>query len=190
MRKLFLAFPILLLASCQSERVAFRFQSVAPTAGYTPRAAAAPAGLVPLPGSALAAPAPAETAAPLAVARQPRRPRLAARSRQAQATLTAPLALATPAPTTRPLQRLLLKRLVRQRATAGPARTAENGLGGIALFFIAVVLGLLAGLGALVSLIPGVSFLGGVGLAAAGLLVLFLLYSLLSGGKKQQKPAK
>jgi hypothetical protein len=52
------------------------------------------------------------------------------------------------------------------------------------------VLGLLAGLGALVSLIPGIGFFGGVGLAAAGLLVLFLLYSLLSGGKKKAKPAK
>jgi len=80
--------------------------------------------------------------------------------------------------------------LLRQHATAGPAHTAESGLGGIGLFVIAVVLGLLAGLGALVSLIPGISFFGGVGLAAAGLLVLFLLYSLLSGGKKKVKPAK
>ncbi|NML67570.1 hypothetical protein HHL22_20405 [Hymenobacter sp. RP-2-7] len=86
--------------------------------------------------------------------------------------------------------RWVLRPLLRQRATAGPAHTTENGLGGIALFFLAVVLGLLAGLGALVSVIFGTGFFTGVGFAAAGLLVLFLLYSLLSGGKKKSKPAK
>ena len=90
----------------------------------------------------------------------------------------------------RAVARLLPKHLLRQHATSGPAHTAESGLGGIGFFVIAVVLGLLAGLGALVSLIPGISFFGGVGLAAAGLVVLFLLYSLLSGGKKKAKPAK
>jgi len=83
-----------------------------------------------------------------------------------------------------------LRHLGRQRATAGPARTAESGLGGIGLFFIAVLLGVLAGLGALVSVIFGTGFFAGVGFAAAGLVVLFLLYSLLSGGKKKRKPAK
>ncbi len=76
-----------------------------------------------------------------------------------------------------------LPRLLRQRATHG---AAENGLGRVALFFIGVALGVVAGLAALFALIPGVSFWGGVGLAAAALVVLFLLYSLVSGGKKKK----
>ena len=80
--------------------------------------------------------------------------------------------------------------LGRPHATAGPARTAESGLGGIGLFFIAVLLGVLAGLGALVSVIFGTGFFAGVGFAAAGLVVLLLLYLLLSGGKKKSKPVK
>jgi small-conductance mechanosensitive channel len=82
-----------------------------------------------------------------------------------------------------PVAKQLARRFQRQRPTEG---TAENGLGRVALFFIGVVLAVLAGLAALVSLIPGVSFWGGLGLVAAGLVVLFLLYSLFSGGKKKK----
>jgi hypothetical protein len=92
----------------------------------------------------------------------------------------APLAVAKLAT---PLAKQLAHKLQRQRPTEG---AAENGLGRVALFFIGVVLAVLAGLAALVSLIPGVSFWGGLGLAAAGLVVIFLLYSLFSGGKKKK----
>jgi O-antigen/teichoic acid export membrane protein len=73
--------------------------------------------------------------------------------------------------------------LGRRHATEG---AAENGLGRVALFFIGVTLALLAGLAALFALIPGVSFWGGLGLAVGALVVLFLLYSLVSGGKKKK----
>jgi hypothetical protein len=59
-------------------------------------------------------------------------------------------------------------------------------LGGIGLFVIGVVLALLAGLGALVNVIFSVGVFTGVGYAAAGLVVLFLLYSLFKGGKKKK----
>jgi len=93
-----------------------------------------------------------------------------------------PTALATLAVPTR-ASRQLSQRLGRRHTTEG---AAENGLGGIGLFAIGVVLALLAGLGALFALIPGVSFFGGVGLAVGALVVLFLLYSLVSGGKKKK----
>lgn len=193
MKKFFLALPFL-LAGCQSERVAFQFQPGPPAVGAAPvRQSRHPQALAAQPEAATpqAAPSSAETAAQPSAPRAARPPRLrfAAGSR-----LLPPLA-----PTTRPttpaladappLSRPALRQLVRQRATAGPARTTESGLGGIALFFIAVVLGLLAGLGALVSLIFGTGFFTGVGFAAAGLLVLFLLYLLLSGGKHKKPVA-
>ena len=82
-----------------------------------------------------------------------------------------------------PLAKQLAHRLQRPRPTEG---AAENGLGRVALFFIGVTLALLAGLAALFALIPGVSFWGGLGLAVGALVVLFLLYSLVSGGKKKK----
>ena len=194
MKKLLLALPFL-LAACQSERVAFRFQPVTPAASAAPRVEATSTAATPasLPRAVVAAETP--VIAPTTTERQATTKRKRLPAAQIATPAELPLsALATtadaPATTPRTVARLLPKRLLRQHATAGPAHTAESGLGGIALFFIAVVLGLLAGLGALVSLIPGISFFGGVGLAAAGLLVLFLLYSLLSGGKKKRKPAK
>ncbi|GAA4501497.1 hypothetical protein GCM10023172_23450 [Hymenobacter ginsengisoli] len=91
--------------------------------------------------------------------------------------------LATAAPTQASKQ--LAQRLphVRRHPSEG---AAESGLGGIGLFVIGVVLAILAGLAALFALIPGVSFWGGLGLAAGALVVLFLLYSLVSGGKKKK----
>lgn len=195
MKKLFFAFATL-LAGCQSERVAFQFQPVAPTAAYAPRTAAPqPASQVQLVSPPAAAKPVATTQAASAdapVTGQPlRRPLLPGLHRAARPASVAegPAAYA-PAAAPRPLRQLVLRRVLRRPATHGQARTAESGLGGIALFFLAIALGLLAGLGALVSLIPGISFLGGVGLAAAGLLVIFLLYSLLSGGKKKKPAAK
>jgi uncharacterized membrane protein YdfJ with MMPL/SSD domain len=83
----------------------------------------------------------------------------------------------------KPMTKQLAHRLRQRRSTEG---AAESGLGGIGLFVIGVVLALLAGLGALVNVIFSVGFFTGVGYAAAGLVVLFLLYSLFSGGKKKK----
>lgn len=215
MKKLFFALPFL-LAGCQTERVAYRFQPVPPSRGVA-LAAASDAGRADT-GSAAGGSSPAEHAttsqsvycpaathaAGTPAALRPGRPvagqKPAARPPRATApqalpaaapeALAAPVALAPAAPKAL-AGKLLLHRLTRQRATAGPAHATENGLGGIALFFIGVVLALLAGLGALVSLIFGTGFFTGVGFAAAGLVVLFLLYKLLSGGgKKKAKLAK
>jgi uncharacterized membrane protein YdfJ with MMPL/SSD domain len=83
----------------------------------------------------------------------------------------------------RPVAKRLAQRLQQRRSTEG---AAESGLGSIGLFVIGVVLAILAGLGALVNVVFGVGFFTGVGYAAAGLVVLFLLYSLFSGGKKKK----
>jgi hypothetical protein len=82
-----------------------------------------------------------------------------------------------------PVAKQLAHKLQRQRPTEG---AAENGLGRVALFFIGVVLAVLAGLAALVNLIFGVGFFTALGYTAAGLVVLFLLYSLFSKGKKKK----
>jgi hypothetical protein len=91
------------------------------------------------------------------------------------------LATAVPDPAS---QQLAPRRphLGRRPTTEG---AAENGLGRVALFFIGVALAVVAGLAALLALIPGVSFWGGLGLAVGALVVLFLLYSLVSGSKKK-----
>jgi len=88
---------------------------------------------------------------------------------------------ARPAPAA-PSRRLTRALLRRPPATEG---AAEAGLGRTVLFIVGVVLGVLAGLAALLSLLPGVSFWGGLGLAVGWLLGLGLLYKLLSGGKKK-----
>lgn len=181
--------------------MAFQFQPMAPTAAPAPRAARLaiaanePLGPAEAAKAANLTPTTAALAGPIAPspgpARLPKRP-VAALVALAPLPL-APETLPMPAPIATPSRlawasRMVRRPLLRQRATAGPARTTESGLGGIGLFFIAVVLGLLAGLGALVSVIFGTGFFTGVGFAAAGLVVLFLLYSLLSGGKKKSKP--
>ena len=175
-KTLFLA-PALLLAGCRGEQVAFQFQpapatSVAlapPVAAASTAAAISPAPVAPV------------ASAPVAALSAPTRP---LRPRRLAAALKAlpPTALATIATPTR-ASRQLSQHLGRRHTTEG---AAESGLGGIGLFAIGVVLALLAGLGALFALIPGVSFFGGVGLAVGALVVLFLLYSLVSGGKKKK----
>jgi len=169
--------PALLLAGCRSEQVAFQFQPApassytvgVPLAGSQPTAAgAASAGL---------APAPAATQGPQAE-RPLRRHRLAAALHALPPATFA--ALAAP---TRAAQRLP-QHLGRRHTTEG---AAESGLGRVALFFIGVVLAVLAGLAALVNLIFSVGFFTALGYTAAGLVVLALLYMLLSGGKKKKK---
>lgn len=181
MRKLLCVVPALLLASCHSQQVAFQFQ---PAPATSVLVAATPAGVSP--EITVVA---ATSTSPVAIGPAPApQPAQRLRSRRLVATLQelppntlATLATAAPAPAGQPLAQRLPR--LRRHATEG---TAENGLGRVALFFIAVALGVVAGLGALLALIPGVSFWGGVGLAVAALVVLFLLYNLLSGGKKKK----
>jgi hypothetical protein len=181
MRKPLWLAPALLLAGCRSEQLVFQTQS----ATSTPIVATAPRML---PDTTLMAtvaatrPLGAATATPRSAT--PATPSISPRP-------VAPLprhkvALRLPAISklliAKPVAKQLAHRL-RQRSTEG---AAESGLGGIGLFVIGVVLALLAGLGALVNVIFGVGFFTGVGYAAAGLVVLFLLYSLFSGGKKKK----
>jgi hypothetical protein len=176
MRKLLVLAPALLLAGCHSAQVVT--QRPAPVA--EPLATASAVSL----DSALTATvtttlptAPAATIATPAATRPQvqKAPLLVQKARALAPLATAKLAA--------PVAKQLAHKLQRQRPTEG---VAENGLGRVALFFIGVVLAVLAGLAALVSLIPGVSFWGGLGLVAAGLVVIFLLYSLFSGGKKKK----
>ena len=180
MRKFVWLVPALLLAGCRSEQVVFQFQPAAATlavsggvgaaavAAPTPAALPTPRAAAPLAKAGVVAPAMPAAPAPPAM---PRRPALATRLARAA---TLPLAQT---------QRLA-RHLGRRPATEG---AAENGLAGVALFFIGVALAVVVGLGALVSLIFDVGFFTGVGYAAAGLVVLALLYSLLSGGGKKKK---
>lgn len=183
MRKLLCVVPALLLASCHSQQVAFQFQ---PAPATSVPVAAAPAAVSP---EITVAAATEPVAAPVADATTPApKPAKRLRPRQLVAALKAlpPSTLATLATAAPPhASQQLAQRLphVRRHTTEG---AAESGLGGIGLFVITVVLGLLAGLAALFALIPGVSFWGGLGLAAGALVVLFLLYSLVSGGKKKK----
>ena len=178
MRKLFLLVPALLLAGCRGEQVAFQFQP----APATSVPVAAPAAVASTPAMAVPAAvatenqATSQPATPLKPAKQLRPRRLAAALKALpQSTLAT---LAAPA---RASQQLT-QPIGRRHATEG---AAEDGLGRVALFFIGVTLAVLAGIAALFALIPGVSFWGGLGLAAGALVVLFLLYSLVSGGKKK-----
>ncbi|WP_223653204.1 hypothetical protein [Hymenobacter psoromatis] len=173
MRKIVWLVPALLLAGCRSEQVAFQFRPAA-----APLAVSGGVGAV-----AVAPPAPAATPTPYPAI-------------EAEAMVVAP---ATPVPPAAPRRPALAARLARvavmpvmqtqrlarhlgrRHATEG---AAESGLGGIALFFIGIALAVVVGLGALVNVIFSVGFFTGVGYAAAGLVVLALLYSLLSGGKK------
>lgn len=174
-----------IVSSCQSSRPSFSFQPA--TYRSLPVAAASPGQPSVDSVASPAAPTNAAGATPAPATR--RLPRRAVRLAAAWLPHLPTAALADPTVTAsvaRPAtQPHYLPRLLQKRATHG---AAENGLGGIALFFIGVALALVAGLGALFALIPGVSFWGGVGLAVAALVVLFLLYSLVSGGKKKKAP--
>ncbi|MVN76038.1 hypothetical protein GO988_06850 [Hymenobacter sp. HMF4947] len=165
-----------LLAGCRSEQVAFHFQPVASTAVATKPRAVAPAEApeAPAPVSSSAAlPPPTEPSHPATAPTQPLRQRSVAKLTQALpplATATVPMRAA----------RRLAQHLHRQQARGG---AAESGLGNIGLFFIGVVLAVLAGLAALVNVIFGVGFFTALGYTAAGLVVLGVLYLLLSGKK-------
>ncbi|MGI4739197.1 MAG: hypothetical protein ACRYG7_28860 [Janthinobacterium lividum] len=176
MKKIVFLAPALLLAGCRGEQVAFQFQPASATSVALAPSVAAASSTTTLP-TPVTAVAPAPVAA-LPLPARPMRPRRLAAALKA----LPPTALATLAAPTR-AGRQLSQHLGRRHATEG---AAESGLGRVALFFIAVALGLVAGLAALFALIPGVSFFGGVGLAVGALVVLFLLYSLVSGGKKKK----
>ncbi|MBJ6145767.1 hypothetical protein [Hymenobacter sp. BT559] len=181
MRKPLWLAPAILLAGCRSEQLVFQSQSATsvPVVATTPRVltdttlTATVATARPLEPTAPIAPAPARQ--PLAAATRPIAPQL--RHKASPQLLALPKAFIT-----KPIARKLAPHL-RQHSTEG---AAESGLGGIGLFVIGVVLALLAGLGALVNVIFSVGFFTGVGYAAAGLVVLFLLYSLFKGGKKKK----
>jgi hypothetical protein len=180
MRKLLALAPVLLLAGCHSAQVVT--QRPTPVAGLL--AAAAPAAPFDSTLTAvITAPRPAAIATPVAAAPQstakPRnqpaaQPRQTSRVRAFSQLATAGIAT--------PIAKRLAHKIQRQRPTEG---VAESGLGRVALFFIGVVLAVLAGLAALVNLIFSVGFFTALGYTAAGLVVLFLLYSLFSGGKKK-----
>ena len=178
MRKLLCVVPALLLASCHSQQVAFQFQP----APATSVPVAAPTTVSPeltVVGAAM----PAETAAASAATPVPKpAQRLRPRQLAAALKLLPPSTLATLASAAAPASPPIMQRRphLRRHATEG---VAENGLGRVALFFIGVALAVVAGLAALLALIPGVSFWGGLGLAVAALVVLFLLYSLVSHKK-------
>ncbi len=172
-----------MVSSCQSSRPSFSFQP----APYRAATAGAPGVGTTLADSATMPIAPA--AAEVVVAGLAPTPRISAKRLARLAAVLPRLAAASADPTVATVTTLPqaqprhLPRLLRPRATHG---AAESGLGNIGLFFIGVVLAILAGLAALFALIPGVSFWGGVGLAVGALVVLYLLYSLVSGGKKKK----
>jgi hypothetical protein len=179
MRKLLLLAPVLLLASCHSTHVALQPKSAAaePITVTTPT--------LPFDSTKTAtvvATRPASASAPTPLpATQPLPPV----GRSQRTSVLRPIArLATAANIATPVAKRLAHHLQRQRPTEG---VAENGLGGVALFFIGVVLAVLAGLAALVNLIFSVGFFTALGYTAAGLVVLFLLYSLFSKGKKKKQ---
>lgn len=169
-------FVLSLLAGCRSEQVAFNFSAPVGAGPGAPRTRPATADARPAPPFAEAAASALPSERPV----RPRPRRLRARR---------PAALAALGIVQRTAVKLVLAGPQRPRHRADSAiartqRTAEAGLGCTVLFIVGVVLAVLAGLAALVSLIPGVSFWGGLGLAAGGLLVLYLLYKLLSPRKK------
>lgn len=182
MKRILFLVPALLLAGCRGEQVAFQFQPA-------PATSVAMAPEIPITSSSIAPSTPAAVPTPAPVTALPKtagqlRPRRLATTLNALPT-NALSTLAAPTLASRQLS----QHLRRRHATEG---AAENGLGRVALFFIAVTLGVLAGLAALVNLIFSVGFFTALGYTAAGLVVLFLLYSLLSGGKKKTTttPAK
>ncbi len=179
MRKTLFLVPALLLAGCRGEQVAFQFRPAPATA-----VAMAPAAL----GASAAAVLPAPAAvAPLVAVVPATKPAKRVRTHRLAAALNAlpdnALAIAK-TPTLAGLK--LTQHLGRRHATEG---AAERGLGRVALFFIGVTLAVLAGLAALVNVIFSVGFFTALGYTAAGLVVLFLLYALLSGGKSKPKKA-
>jgi hypothetical protein len=163
-----------MLAGCRSEQAVFQFQPGASAQVVAPATV--------LIDPALAAEvrvAPAVLARSLPLPQQ----RSYSRRQEQRVTIVASNSLLPAAmPQRTAAQRLLPHLLPKQRATSG---AAESGLGRVGLFFIGVVLGVLAGLAALVNVIFGVGFFTALGYTAGGLVILFLLYKLFSGGKKK-----
>jgi hypothetical protein len=179
MRKILWLAPALLLASCHGAQVALQ-----PTAATSEPITAAPAA-VPIDSvltATVVAHRPAVEATHPTAMPPAAQPTLRAQ-KPSTARLLSPLAGLVKATIAAPVAKQLAHRLQRQRPTEG---VAESGLGRVALFFIGIVLAVLAGLAALVNLIFGVGFFTALGYTAAGLVVLFLLYSLFSGGKKKK----
>ncbi|AMJ64140.1 hypothetical protein AXW84_00840 [Hymenobacter sp. PAMC 26628] len=182
-------FTLSLLVSCRSEQVAFQFTTpVGQGPGdlaRTPRPAPPVATETPA-----AVPAAAVTATPAAVAAvgAPARKSFGRSVRsQAQHLLAlSPLAHPVAAPEA-PAQLRPHRRAA--GALARTQHTAEAGLGRTVLFILGVVLAVLAGLAALVNLIFGVGFFTALGYTAAGLVVLYLLYTLFSPKKPAKKKA-
>ena len=188
-------FVLSLVAGCRSEQVAFRFTTPVGTGpgalarGTRPAPAGAPIAPVTTasaeaPDTALGAPATVTAVATGTPARKSFGRSVRNQARQLLALHPLPQPSAAPE---------LLAQLRPHRRAAGAIahtqRTTENGLGRTALFFIGVVLAVLAGLAALVNLIFGVGFFTALGYTAAGLVVLFLLYQLFSPKKPAKKKA-
>jgi hypothetical protein len=175
MRKPLWLVPALLLAGCRSEQLV-----LSPPAATSQPTAAAPSFLADTTLTAtVAATRPALPAAVPAgnTLRQPHHsPRRASAPKLALPPV-AKLFIAAP------VAKRLAQHLRQRRPTEG---VAESGLGQIGFFAIGVVLAILAGLAALVNVIFGVGFFTALGYTAAGLVVLVLLYSLFSGGKKKK----
>jgi hypothetical protein len=163
-----------MLAGCRSEQAVFQFQPGASAQVVAPAMV--------LIDPALAAKV---RVAPAVLTRSlpPPQQRSYSRRQEQRVTIVASNSLLPAAmPQRTAAQRLLPHLLPKQRATSG---AAESGLGRVGLFFIGVVLGLLAGLAALVNVIFAVGFFTALGYTAGGLVILFLLYKLFSGGKKK-----
>lgn len=177
MRKPLVLVSALLLAGCRSEQLVL---TTLPAASQQVATAASPRFLADTTLTATVAAARPATpvGGPTGRSLQQPSPRLLRK--------TSPPALALP-PVSKlliatPVARRLAQHLQRRRPTEG---VAENGLGRVGLFFIGVVLAILAGLAALVNVIFSVGFFTALGYTAAGLVVLTLLYLLFSTGKKK-----
>jgi len=183
-------FVLSLVAGCRSEQVAFQFTTPL-NAGYgalarTSHAVAVEASKPTAPDEAPAV-APGALAAAAATVAPARKSfghsvRSHAQYSLIMSSLFGPVAAPEASVQLRPYRRAA-------GALAHTQRTTEAGLGRVALFFIGVVLAVLAGLAVLVNLIFGVGFFTALGYTAAGLVVLYLLYNLFSPNKTAKKKA-
>lgn len=171
-------FVLSLMAGCRSEQVAFQFTTPL-DAGYGALARTSHAVAVEASKPTTPDEAPAVAAARKSFSRSVR---IYAQHSLIMNPLLRPVAAPEAPVQLRPHRRAA-------GALAHTQRTAEAGLGRVALFFIGVALAVLAGLAALVNLIFGVGFFTALGYTAAGLVVLYLLYNLFSPKKTAKKKA-
>lgn len=176
MRKPLVLVPALLLAGCRSEQLVL----TTPPAASQQVTAADPSFLADTTLTATVAAARLATPVGGPAGRPPQQssPRLLSKISSPKLALPPVSKLFIVAP----VAKQLAQQLRQPRPTEG---VAENGLGRIGLFFIGVVLAVLAGLAALVNVLFSVGFFTALGYAAAGLVVLAVLYLLLTGGKKK-----